>query len=507
MYNLNTGQARTDLYGIDKGEAQVFDNKDYMAREERGAKFEQAKALQKQKQAADRQDETLKELSKLGSYKLKEGDMPGAAKDTQDIRDMTFNAMDVNGNMSNQDYLNIWTKANELKTKYELSQAARTQAFQESQKYQANPGKYFEKDVEALKAWQKRPGEYSSIPSLREKVNVVEDIQKSGDFLKDQLTNMGYGTHYAGQTIKLPNGQSYTVPTREQVVRGRMDDKQVYDTVEEEFIRDMGVAPKGKDEVIAYAEKKYAPFLMALAEKERPASTNINVGGVNPKLPDFVYDPEEGIAKITPPADKKDVVNEVVVGGKTLKYKTPNPRFDSKGNLVGGEYIQTPTTEQQKDNKRYIDIQETLRDNEIDNADTEKEIQAIYDKYDPIIAKVPYPEKVIQTNDKNEIDKLIKIAYGVKAEDIMKGNKSGVNYVEASKNKPKTIGGKTYNSFLEYYEANKSNKQKITLRDEWNRGGEVKTTELSDKDQQALDWANANPKDPRAIAIKKRLNK
>jgi len=461
MYNLNTGQARTDLYGIDKGEAQVFDNKDYMAREERGAKFEQAKALQKQKQAADRQDDLLKSMAKVGGAKVKPGDLPLFTKDTQALYNKAVSSFDANGNISNKDYLDLMAQSQDLSMRAEASKNHREAIETEMRKY--NPNQHYDAEYKRLQELYNQEGGYGELPSLQERVNINDYTNKVlVPEAEKEVARRGYGTHSLTDTEAI-----------DMLDRSYKSDPNLQFQVQRQASEDLGKNAT-PDEAREWWVNNQKDRLKFKVTHERPASTNINVGGVNPKLPDFVYDPEEGIAKITPPADKKDVVNEVVVGGKTLKYKTPNPRFDSKGNLVGGEYIQTPTTEQQKDNKRYIDIQETLRDNEIDNADTEKEIQAIYDKYDPIIAKVPYPEKVIQTNDKNEIDKLIKIAYGVKAEGVMKGDKSGVNYVEASENKPKTIGGKTYNSFLEYYEANKSNKQKITLRDEWNRGNNNK---------------------------------
>ena len=194
MYNLNTGQARTDLYGIDKGEAQVFDNKDYMAREERGAKFEQAKALQKQKQAADRQDDLLKSMAKVGGAKVKPGDLPLFTKDTQALYNKAVSSFDANGNISNKDYLDLMAQSQDLSMRAEASKNHREAIETEMRKY--NPNQHYDAEYKRLQELYNQEGGYGELPSLQERVNINDYTNKVlVPEAEKEVARRGYGTH------------------------------------------------------------------------------------------------------------------------------------------------------------------------------------------------------------------------------------------------------------------------------------------------------------------------
>ena len=49
--------------------------------------------------------------------------------------------------------------------------------------------------------------------------------------------------------------------------------------------------------------------------------------------------------------------------------------------------------------------------------------------------------------------------------------------------------------------------QEMSERYRGTTGGQPTTTQLSQQDQQALDWANAHPDDPRSAQIRQRLGR
>lgn len=278
MFKINPGEAKTDLYGIGKGEAQVFDT----SQTERAALFAQkqkaAAERLKQKQEADRLGDISKQLGAMSSVAYMPRDRELIAGKTQGVKDYVLKNVDKLTKGDPASMIEFQNLYGDLKSTAEQSKNAREFWEQEGNKIASNPGLYRPEAIDYHMGFAGK--------------------EHMGDFAYDatQLKhNVDYGKHVldnllpAAQKMARQNGYN-TDFTPEQAKQLIADDLDSSDVKFEQVAYDFNKAnpeelarlgnPKNAKE---YAQAKFSPQLVVKDRKPIPMSERN--GGDNRKLP------------------------------------------------------------------------------------------------------------------------------------------------------------------------------------------------------------------------------
>lgn len=463
---ITTGQARTDLYGKGKGEAQTFERQqaDFMHREDRAAKQVASKAAAKQKAKQKRQDDLTGIASKVGTQKVMPGEEAQFVADTDAIYQMAMDMTAEGGDVSPQDKMKLMASVNQLNRKADISQDSRK--YYEGLVGTYDENKHWEADLDAsMDFFKTSQGDHTTRMTLPEKMDM-------SDVVNDLRTDAAHEL-----TRKKQKGVAeLTKDEAKGFVANRLSDPKVMHNVKRQMEEDgLGVYEEITDEM-ALDNFATDELLTMMAGRTTPVPPSDFTAGTgrSTKLHDFTFNPATGFGTITPPAEKRDQVHEEIVKGRPVSFKNPKPHFNKEGKLDGGTYIQLPTGEKSDKNKAYLTTVKTERTAELKEAReegaTDQEIRNITERYQKKMAKLPYPGKTVILTGKNAIDNLLKTAYNMDVEDVLAKKGGAANYIEVQTDvwQDKDY---VYEDIEEYYETNKlRGVGKGQLKREWEKG-------------------------------------
>lgn len=170
MYNINTGQARTDLYGRDKGDAVWFDNqiavKGLSEQNARDYADKQAKDLAK---AIKR--EGLASATQIGIGKVKPSDLNYFIDKQKKLSDYLTSKITVNNELAISDEVEFNKMVAELEA--EIAQSEGQAAILSNQLKEGDENKHTRSSLNALKrAYGEIQGQWGEVPILTDKVDL-----------------------------------------------------------------------------------------------------------------------------------------------------------------------------------------------------------------------------------------------------------------------------------------------------------------------------------------------
>jgi len=128
--NIIDTRARTDLYGIGKGQAQVLGNEPIqklnLQKQQQEFAAKQADAKAKKTKSAKREDDLMKLIAKSRGTKLKPGDIQYFKDAQANINQMMMDALDDN-EINNEEYMKILGSANQINAEADMSAAQKAQ--------------------------------------------------------------------------------------------------------------------------------------------------------------------------------------------------------------------------------------------------------------------------------------------------------------------------------------------------------------------------------------------
>lgn len=323
MYKVTTGEARTDLYGLGKGDAQVFD---FSAIERRNALNQQLAAQEKaakQKQDQAREDEIMNNLAVASKVAIRPNDQKYFAEQQQGLYDYVEKNIDKLRKGDASATMEFQRMFGKLNTEAEISKNAREFAEAEFQKYNANPNKYrvgSDKVIGDFIAAPEYAGNWdvSKIP-LKENIDYMGRIKSTLNPIVDDIM------------VKNPIKSTYSEADAKELIKNDlMSDPRLMDQANYEFenatdkeLKSLGLTRDA--DPIEFAAIKYSPYL-----KRDVTGSAFYTGfgdGNTPKKPQLVAttkitdtsDPGNNWESIIDYADKSDPYQNFVRKGKDGK--------------------------------------------------------------------------------------------------------------------------------------------------------------------------------------------
>lgn len=288
MYRIDTGQARTDLYGIGKGAAQVLDlsplRESAMAEADRNFAEKQLKS--KQEQA--REDDIMTNLSAMGKVAIMPKDRELIAGKSQAVRDFVVQNIDGlkkgDANLMMQ-YQNL---AGDLSTSAEQSKNFREAWEQRGLQLQKEPGAYRKGALETHlgRASTEDAGNW----------NIDDSIYKKNINYLDRVT--GDLSNYAQKAAKdTPYGKTYTLDQANELIASDLENPELFDQATYDF--NSTENKLGAKNAVEYYQKKYAPKLVIKDTKAGPQSQGSGSGSKRPAVASVVTKDKSGTTTAT----------------------------------------------------------------------------------------------------------------------------------------------------------------------------------------------------------------
>lgn len=422
MFKVDPRQARTDLYDIGKGAAQVFDLSPLreQAAQERQQNF--VTQQQEKKAAQGKEDDVNTQLSKLNNLAVlpREREM-FAAEQAALYEDVKKNIGKIRSG-DNAALLEIQQKIGNIYTKAELSKNTREQL----EKYGASMlsngfDKYRKQSVDYFNDYVTNPkynGDYSFDPS-----QIVENYDYAKHFQEDLFP---YAAKVAGA-----NEKGYTSNFTLEQANKTIEDDLLSDPVRLRQANDDFEAATdklGAKDGIDFIKKKYAPKLVIKSTKPTPQWMNDNDSDKKINVTNTTRDKDGG---------EMHVMNKTTNEEVTVKY-------DKDGNVIGGVQKMRLTPSQKSENDKVFSsniakqkayhnavraaeiYKATIDPNTMDEdqiAAANRQLEAMTpDKNDPAYAEtpLPYQEQDIQLTAK-EAQEVAHDKFGVKPREIISG--------------------------------------------------------------------------------------
>lgn len=386
MYTIKDGSANGNYFQTGHNEDQVLDTSTAEnAIHQRNAQANTLQ-LQKQKQAADKQDDLLKTIAKSGATKVKPGDLDYFKKGTADLYKNATSYFDSNGNISTDNYMKLLAQANQLSTEADVSKNQRERIEAENAKY--DPTKHYGEEYEKNNELYTTPGNWGQSHALQEKLDRTKySTDVLGKIADDYVNSSKIGVVRFGNT-EGADLLNRTFDSNSSIKRSAMRDATDAN----------GGKPVTEDEAKAFYIKEQLPNVVKEKHTQQSASWAAFGAKQDEKKPTVTEIPPantegEGtyvVDKTNIPADK--VVQNLVIGGKNVagtlgevKYKIE----DGKKVITGGTLIPFLTE----------DDKQTIADNKVKKAQWNNDLEA-YEKSNPR----PNPARY---DTKEDIDKAI----------------------------------------------------------------------------------------------------
>jgi len=438
MPKIDTGQARTDLYGQGKGEAQVFGNQDVMARENRKARLDFAKGQQATRAKAKKQKDLFDIVSKAGGKGVKPGDMKYFQESSQGLYDMVLKAVGTDGSIDNASFLRIQQAANQLTGEAEMSKNQR-EALEATLSSHDDTLDYAEEAEEATRLYNTQGEWGKNIQNVKRL-----DVNK---FTKDILESEAKAAVDTGEI----GTREFTAEDASASLDRIWEANPI---LQDNFLRQSKAATV--EEAKELYKSQQAPrfvkkkFKQARAAKDkdffktaagRKATKNVTISD------DGRMTTNTGTTSETP------LISNVIIDGESQTVRPPDIIFNDKGEVIGGEVAILPTPEQKKENAAIDAINKKNKIAEIEElayydeenpkpikgknfrpwADTEEAYQErlseweakreeVKARYAPL--EIPYPEKVVDV-DAERAKKLYFETWGEKPESLLEGKVAG----------------------------------------------------------------------------------
>jgi len=261
MYRVDTGQARTDLYGINKGAAQVLDlsplREAAMAEQDRNFAEQQLKS--KQEQA--REEDIMTNLSAMGKVAIMPKDRELIAGKSKAVRDFVVQNIDGlkkgDANLMMQ-YQNL---AGDLSTSAEQSKNFR-EAWEQRGLNLAKESDAYDEDViqsHLSRAATEDAGNWNIDDSIyRKNINYLDRV--TGDLSQ-------FAQRQAKET---PYGKTYSLKDAEELIASDLEDPQNFRQATRDY--EKAQDKLGAKSAVEYYQRKYAPKLVIKDTKAGPQS-------------------------------------------------------------------------------------------------------------------------------------------------------------------------------------------------------------------------------------------
>ena len=424
MYNNSTADARTDLYGIGKGAAQIIDTTQTQENLLQKKKEDFAAKQAKAKEQADTEADVMSNLSKMGSIQIMPKDQQLFAEKAQGIRDFVNKNHDKLRNGDIGATLEFQRLYGDYNTNAEMSKNYR-------EKWEANSA-MIAKDPSAYR--EGVMGEHLKRASTADAGNWTDDpsVYKK---------NINYGTrvindlsNYAQRAAKdTPYGKTFTIEQGKDLIATDLKDPLLFEQASYDF--EKAVDKKGAQDPLTYYQNLYADKLKINDTKAGPQATGQGETTKRPRVSAVVSEDPNG--------DKKASFNF------TDKAENPKLTVDNPDVKNGTMDIVPMAIVQPKGGK--IMLKASVTEKDVDGNSVQR----------------------IKLLDYNTVADVMINSFGIEnPTDLLNGKA------------PEHVTIKKYN----LKDSNKSGK-----------------SEISPADQQALDWVNANPTNPKAAAIKAKL--
>lgn len=523
MYQIDPNRAMTEMFGVGKGEAQVFDNTQAERGIQMGIKLREQRQ-QEEIAKAKANKAKYEEVSKQAIGQVHPSDIGQFNKMMGGYRQEVYDAyLRGGGELSIDDQLKLQQKFGEI-NQLALNSKAKFDANKSLLANIENSKEPF-RDRELAKAY-----EQASKPSFDEKTgqwnfDTVKGITPVYDLSKDIDTAAKERANWLEKNQEQYNRKSWTIEQSaadvENLFKGNaVARKELYEQMLDmnpnefkDLVNSVYNSPKDDygykntsykgnvdvnkitpdnvniDDVAKYM---YTNRFYADAAGFAP-SAYASGGALDKSKTDIIYDPNEGTLDFNPPGFKKDLPHDLTIEGKVVRFKAPRATVDASGNVTGVTYTKIPTERQQQDNRVYISAQEGAMKDELEFVSDPKKREDIIKKYQGIIAKVPYPEEIVTVKNPDVADLMVKQAYNLSPKEVIQTGGAGQNFQVVESTQAKNIDGVTYLNFNEYYEKNKTRARREELRDEWQKGMQFKREQKAESPS-AVKYTDAQEK-------------
>lgn len=425
MYNNSTADARTDLYGIGKGAAQIIDTAQTQENLLQKKKEDFAVKQAKEKQAADTEADVMNNLSKMGSIQIMPKDQQMFAEKAKGIRDFVEKNHEKLRNGDIDATLEFQRLYGDYNTNAEMSKNYREKWEANSAMIAKDPSAYREGVMEEhlKRASTADAGNWTDDPSIyKQNINYNDRVVK---VLAPNARAMAVNTPYR---------ETYTLAKAEKDIEDDLKDFQLYEQAAYDFNK---AADKlGTTNPLDYYKKIYAPKLLVGNTKAGPQVSGEGETTKRPRISAVVTEAPNG--------DKTASFNFTdKPENPKLKVDNPNPTKENPDETMD---ITPMAIVKTKGGKIMLKGSVTEKD------------------------AAGKPVQKIKLVDYNSVADVMTNSFGIENPTaLLEGNA------------PEHVTVKKYN----LKDSNKS--------------------EISPADQQALDWVNANPNNPKAAAIKAKL--
>jgi hypothetical protein len=375
MYKLDTGQARTDLYGIGKGEAQIFDLSDIAEQAKLAKKEKLAKEAEKQK-AGEARNVYAQNLLKT-TYK---GDvLPSEqnyfAGEAAKIKENLLKKMSVSGYVNQADVLDIEQSIADLSQKAGISKNYRE--FLETQIKEigkTGENKYAKEDIESLTNAYGRTnpediGVNYKLAPISPLVNVNERVNSVLGPIADDMKKQ------SGRVTKLTIDEAKSIADKD------ISDPSMAAGIDKLY---RNMSEEGKRGAKNYKDWYIETVAPMLVRNDRTPSSQWEVygaGGGGAKKAGatdvLVTRNSDGSAKVTVPGKKNEAVEITGAPGQTKKLTiiSPDADYDKNGQLIGGTAIDLMVRAENERKAKIYDSQLEVLTKNLQEAQTAADIQ------------------------------------------------------------------------------------------------------------------------------------
>jgi hypothetical protein len=275
MYRIDTGQARTDLYGIGKGAAQVLDLTPLREQSQLNQQQEFAKQSAKQKEKDARDADIMSNLSKMGQIKIMPKDQPMFAEKATALRDYVKNnhekltAGDTDANMQYQQLLG------DYQTSAEMSKNFREAWEQRGLALAKEPNAYRPEAMEQHlnRASTEDAGNW----------NIDDSIYKKNLNYNDRVVG-DLSTYAQKQAKDTPYGKTFTRQQANELIASDLENPELFDQAFYDFNK--AKDKRGATNPVEYYQAVHAPKLVVNDSKAGPEWLSSGGGNSNkePKI-------------------------------------------------------------------------------------------------------------------------------------------------------------------------------------------------------------------------------
>ena len=410
QFNVDTHQARTDLYGIDKGAAQVID----LAPTRRKGEINQAREDKKVADDQAKKEALITSISSLGKGDVRPNDVGYFAGKQKGVAELVKEKFrNSKGGLSIDDQLEIEMAINGIKQEALISKNWREQAEALQRAAILNPDKF--NDAEEVKAINdglydvKNAGKWGDMPTLTEHfdygAHVLKDLQpKARAWGENNRDNRG--------------NETFTADQAKEMIAQDLQDEVKFKNVDKAFTR--AKDKLGATNPLEYAYALYVPDLM------------VNKRGLLTEAGKYGRGNTENKDIRVTHTEKDDSDEYAVQDSKTNEEVI---LIKKNGKIVGGIKGGKLTASEKADRDKAISYNNGLiKEYHKSIADIKKKasehgwtpggVQAALPAK-PQLQHVPNQEKGVEISAE-EAQKIAYNKYGVDAEQIMNGGQPGV---------------------------------------------------------------------------------